>query len=109
MPKKKKNKSMFFRFKNNYTVVANYPKEVVYEKIISYIRKNDHEVISVQKPDKISFQTCPTLISFPINLDLILNVIDEKSTILSVNYSSRQLDLGRSRKIIDNILAEKIV
>ena len=93
-----------FSFSNNFEVAVNHPKEVVYKQFVSYIRQKNWDIISSKQGEEISFQTSPTLVSFSMDFSVTFTSIDEKSTILSVNFSSEQLDLGRSKGIINDIL-----
>ena len=47
-----------------------------------------------------------TLISYPIDFEIVFQSIDENSTNLIVSASAGHLDLGRSKKIIDEIVKE---
>ena len=87
-------------------MVVNHPKEIIYEKIISYINQKGWKVISSVEAEKISFQTNPTFISISIDFGICLTPIDEKSTMLSVSSGSGQLDCGRSKGIIYDMLKE---
>lgn len=104
---KKKNKGMgLFSFSNNFEVTVNHPKEVVYKQFVSYIRQKNWDIISSKQGKEISFQTKMTLISYPIDFDIAFQSVDENSTNLIVSASAGHLDLGRSKKIIDNIIED---
>lgn len=103
----KKNKSMgLFSFSNNFEVAVNHPKEEVYKQFVSYITKKHWAITSSEEAGKISFQTKMTLISYPIDFEIVFQSIDENSTNLIVSASAGHLDLGRSKKIIDNIIED---
>lgn len=95
-----------FNFSNNFEVVVNHPREVVYKQFTSYIAKKHWAIVSSEEADKISFQTKMTLISYPIDFEIVFQSIDENSTNLIVSASAGHLDLGRSKKIIDEIVKE---
>ena len=95
-----------FSFSNNFEVAVNHPKEVVYKQFVSYIRKENWDITSSKQGEEISFQTSPTLVSYSMDFSVVFTAIDEKSTMLSVNFSSGQLDLGRSKGIINDILKD---
>ena len=96
----------FFSFRNNFEVAVNHPKEVVYKQFVSYITKKHWAIVSSEESKKISFQTKMTLISYPIDFEIAFQSIDESSTNLIVSASAGHLDLGRSKKIIDEIVKE---
>ena len=95
-----------FNFSNNFEVVVNHPREVVYKQFTSYIAKKHWAIVSSEESKKISFQTKMTLISYPIDFEIVFQSIDESSTNLIVSASAGHLDLGRSKKIIDEIVKE---
>lgn len=103
----KKNNGMgLFSFSNDFEVAVNHPKEAVYKQFISYITKKHWAITSSEESEKISFQTKMTLMSYPIDFDISFQSIDETSTKLMVSASAGHLDLGRSKKIIDEIIKE---
>ena len=95
-----------FSFSNNFEVAVNHPKEVVYKQFVSYITKKHWAIVSSEEAEKISFQTKMTLISYPIDFEIVFQSIDKSSTNLIVSASAGHLDLGRSKKIIDNIIED---
>ena len=94
----------FFSFRNNFEVAVNHPKEAVYKQFTSYIRQEKWAITSSEESEKISFQTKMTLISYPIDFDVVFQSNGETSTKLIVSASAGHLDLGRSKKIIDKII-----
>lgn len=95
-----------FNFSNNFEVTVNHPKEVVYKQFVSYIRQENWDITSSKQGEEISFQTSPTLVSYSMDFSVVFTDLDEKSTLLSVNFTSAQLDLGRSKGIINDILKD---
>lgn len=95
-----------FSFKNNFEVAVNHPKEVVYKQFTSYILKKHWAITSSEESVKLSFRTKLTLISYPIDFEICFQSVDETSTKLVVSAEAAHLDLGRSKKIIDEIIKE---
>ena len=96
----------FFSFSNEFEVAVNQPKKTVYQEIISYIEGKDWYINSLTQLEKISFQTSMTLTTYPIEFNLILKSVNETSTKLFVYARAGQLDMGRSKRIIDEMLNE---
>ena len=96
----------FFSFSNEFEVAVNQPKKTVYQEIISYIEEKDWDINSLTQLEKISFQTSMTLTSYPIEFNLILKSVNETSTKLFVYAKAGQVDMGRSKRIIDEMLNE---
>ena len=95
-----------FSFNNEFDVTVKHPTDDVYEKFVENIRKKRWAIISAEQAKNVSFQTKVSLFSWPIDFTVNFIAVEENLTKLSVSTSSANLDLGRSKGIINDIIKE---
>lgn len=103
-----KDKGMgYFSFRNNFEVIVNHSKDAVFKNFISYVQTKNWNYSFSETKEELYFTTNITLVAYPMNFDIFLLSVNESSTKIIINTNSSQLDMGRSQKIIDDILKEE--
>ena len=74
----------FFSFRNNFEILVEHPQAEVYKKLV--------------------FQSKVSLFSWPIDFGVCFEATDTNETILVVESVSGNLDLGRSKGMINDII-----
>ena len=97
----------FFSFNSEFEILVNLPKEEAFERMCSYVNKNESLTqIKTKKFEKLFFTKGTSLFSYPIDFEIIFRAIDDSNTKLSVKSKSGTLDLGKSKGIINDIVKE---
>ncbi len=97
----------FFSFHNQFEIEVNRSKRVAFDKFVSYIKKKSgFQLTSTQNGESLTFTKGITLLSWPINFEVVFKEVDKENTMLCVRSESGNIDLGRSKGIINDIVEE---
>ena len=94
----------FFSFRNNFEILVEHPQAEVYKKFVAQIRKRGWTIAEAKQPTKLVFQSKVSLFSWPIDFGVCFEATDTNETILVVESVSGNLDLGRSKGMINDII-----
>ena len=94
----------FFSFSNSFDIALNRPKKEVFEKFVHHVTTKGWLVQHAEPGNTLLFKTDITLFSWPISFTLNFISDTENSTILRVSAKAMHLDLGRSERIINEMI-----
>lgn len=96
-----------FSFKSSFEITVSHPKEEAYKRFHDYVTKKSSLSISECKIyDMLNFTKGMSLLSAPIDFEIIFEELDKSNTKLSVKSESGTIDFGKAKGIINDIVSE---